>query len=271
MITISGNYKTTFFFKFLCLLMALLSTGFHQPREMKKCKIKKIILDAGHGGEDSGAVGKFSKEKDIALQVTLALGNLIKKHMKDVQVIYTRQQDKFITIYQRSKMANKNNPDLFISIHCNASNQNKNSHGVEIYTMGLEKSKQSLNVAKRENSVILLEDNFENNYQGVNPYSPESHILFSLYQNVYSEHSLKLAECIQIGFSKHTKLKRRGIKQDTFIVLWKTIAPSVVVEIGFITNPEEEKYLNTEKGQHEIVTSIFEGIRKYKADIETRK
>ncbi len=271
MITIRGNYKPTFFCKFLCLLIALLSMGFHQPGESRKYRVKKIILDAGHGGKDSGAVGKFSKEKDIALQVTLALGNLIKKHMKDVQVIYTRQQDEFIPLYQRSSMANKNNTDLFISIHCNAAEKNKNSHGVEIFTMGLEKSNQNLTVAKRENGVILIEDDFEYTYQGFDPKSPESHILFSLYQNVYSENSLKLAQYIEEGFAMHTKRKRRGIKQDGFLILWQTTAPSVLVEVGFITHPEEEQYLCKKHGQNEIVTAIFEGIRKYKTDIETRK
>jgi N-acetylmuramoyl-L-alanine amidase len=259
-----------FFFKFLCLFIVLLSTGFHQPVASRKYKIKTIILDAGHGGKDPGAVGKFSKEKEIALQVTLALGNLIQKHMKDVRVIFTREKDEFVPLYHRSKMANKNNTDLFISIHCNAAEQNKNSHGVEIFTMGLEKTNQNLTVAKRENGVILIEDDFEYTYQGFDPNSPESHILFSLYQNVYSENSLKLAQHIEEGFAKHTQRKRRGIKQGGFLVLWQTTAPSVLIEVGFITNPEEEQYLRKKHGQNQIITAIFEGIKKYKADVETK-
>ena len=260
-----------FFFKFLCLFIVLLSTGFHQLVATRKDKVRKIILDAGHGGIDPGAVGKFSKEKEIALQITLALGNLIKKNMKDVQVLYTRQQDEFIPLYERSTIANKNNTDLFISIHCNAAEQNKDTHGVEIFTMGLEKNTQNLTVTKRENGVILIEDNFEYQYQGFDPNSPESHILFSLYQNVYSENSLKLAQYIAQGFVMHTNRKLRGIKQGGFLVLWQTTAPSVLVEVGFITNLAEEQYLNKKQGQNQIVTAIFEGIKEYKADIESRK
>ena len=134
----------------------------------------------------------------------------------------------------------------------------------------LEKTNQNLTVAKRENGVILIEDDFEYTYQGFDPNSPESHILFSLYQNVYSENSLKLAQHIEEGFAKHTQRKRRGIKQGGFLVLWQTTAPSVLIEVGFITNPEEEQYLRKKHGQNQIVTAIFEGIKKYKADMETK-
>jgi N-acetylmuramoyl-L-alanine amidase len=248
--------------------MLLLLAGFNNSPSNKSYKVKKIILDAGHGGKDSGALGKFSKEKDIALQIALKLGSLIKQHMSDVTVLYTRQRDEFIPLYQRASIANKNNTDVFISIHCNAAMKNKKVHGIEIFTMGLERSNKNLEVTKRENAVILIEDNPTDKYQGFDPTSPESHILFSLYQNAHTENSLKLAQHIEKGFTMYTPRKSRGVKQDGFLVLWQTTAPSVLVEVGFITNPEEEKYLNQKLGQTQIATAIFEGFKKYKYDIE---
>jgi N-acetylmuramoyl-L-alanine amidase len=249
-------------------LTLLLVAGFNNPPSNKSYKVKKIILDAGHGGKDTGALGKFSKEKDIALQVALELGNLIKQHMSDVQVLYTRQQDVFVPLYQRANLANKNNTDVFISIHCNAAEKNTKAKGIEIFTMGLDKSNKNLTVTKKENAVILLEDNPTDQYQGFDPNSPETHILFSLYQNAYTENSLKLAQHIETGFTMYTPSKSRGVKQDGFLVLWQTAAPSVLVEVGFITNPEEEKYLNQKLGQSQIAAAIFEGFKNYKYDIE---
>jgi len=258
------------FIKCTFILMLLLLAGFNNSNS-KGYKVKKIIIDAGHGGKDSGALGRFSKEKDIALQIALELGKLIKKHMRDVTVLYTRQKDEFIPIYQRAHIANKNNADVFISIHCNAAEKNKTAQGIEIFTMGLETNSKNLAVTKRENSVILIEDNHKENYQGFDPKSPESHILFSLYQNAYTENSLKLAQNIESGFKKHTGRKSRGVKQDGLLVLWQTTSPSVLVEVGFISNPEEEKYLNQKIGQTKIATAIFEGFKKYKYDIEHYK
>jgi N-acetylmuramoyl-L-alanine amidase len=258
------------FIQFTSVLFFLLVAGFHNPSN-KSYKVKKIIIDAGHGGKDSGALGKISKEKDIALQIALELGKLIKKNMRDVNVLYTRQKDEFIPIYQRSNTANKNKADVFISIHCNATEKNKTSKGIEIFTMGLDKNSKNLAVTKRENAVILIENNHKKHYQGFDPKSPASHILFSLYQNAYTENSLRLAEYIEAGFKYYTDRNSRGIKQDGLLVLWQTSAPSVLVEVGFITNPEEEKYLNTKMGQNKIATAIFEGFKKYKEHIENYK
>lgn len=255
------------FIKLTCILMLLLATGFNNAIS-KKYKVKKIIIDAGHGGKDSGALGKFSKEKDIVLKIALELGKLIQHHMKDVQVLYTRQTDKFVPLYERARIANKNNTDIFISIHCNATKKDKKAHGIEIFTMGLETSSKNLDVTKRENAVILIEDDHAKHYQGFDPTSPTSHILFSLYQNAYTENSLKLAQHIESGFKTYTNRKSRGVKQDGFLVLWQTAAPSVLVEVGFITHPEEEKYLNEKGAQTKIATAIFEGFKKYKYDIE---
>lgn len=255
------------FIQFTSVLILLLLAGFNHPTT-KSYKVKKIIIDAGHGGKDSGAVGKFSKEKDIALQIALEVGKLIKKNMGDVKVLYTRQKDEFIPIYQRTNIANKNKTDVFISIHCNAAEKNKSAQGIEVFTMGLEKSSKNLAVTKRENSAILIEDNHKEHYQGFDPKSPASHILFSLYQNAYTENSLKLAQHIESGFKQHTRRKSRGVKQDGLLVLWQTSSPSVLVEVGFITNLEEEKYLNDPVGQNQIAMAIFEGFKKYKHDIE---
>ena len=233
--------------------------------------VKKIVIDAGHGGHDPGARGsRGSKEKDIALKIALQLGKLVKKHMKDVQVIYTRQDDQFVTLHERAKIANKNNVDLFISIHCNATpDRAARVHGTETYTMGLHTSRYNLEVAKRENAVVLLEDSFEENYQGFYPKAPESHILFSLYQNTYNNHSVKLAQKIQQEFKVRLGRKCRGVNQAGFLVLWKTAAPSVLVEAGFITNPKEEKYLNSRYGQARIAESIFRAFRDYKKELES--
>lgn len=264
------NKTMKFFIKISCIVGILILTGFNDSFA-KKYKVQRIIIDAGHGGKDPGALGKIAKEKDIALKVALKLGALIKKNMQHTKIIYTRQKDEFIPIYQRTHLANKNNADVFISLHCNASSKNKSAQGVEFFTMGLEKSSKNLAVTKRENAVILIENKYQKHYKGFNPNSPESHILFSLYQNVYTENSLKLAQYIEAGFKNHTKRKIRGIKQDGLLVLWQTASPSILVEMGFITHIEEEKYLNSELGQNQIAMAIFEGLKIYKEQIELGK
>ena len=236
----------------------------------KEYKIRKVIIDAGHGGHDSGALGKFSKEKDVALQIALELGGIINKHMQDVEVIYTRQTDAFVTLHGRAKIANKNNADVFVSIHCNATPKGYNgAYGTETYTMGLHTSRHNLEVAKRENAVILMEENYQKNYQGFDPKLPESHILFSLYQNAYNDKSLKLAQNIQHQFQSRVGRKSRGVKQAGLLVLWKTTAPSVLVEVGFITHPQEEQYLNSKSGQSYIASGIFRALRDYKNELES--
>jgi N-acetylmuramoyl-L-alanine amidase len=232
-------------------------------------KVKKIMVDAGHGGKDPGALGKFSKEKDVALKIALELGKIIQDSMNDVTILYTRKTDEFIPIYQRAEEANKQNVDIFLSIHCNASMQAKSiASGLEVFAMGLEGSEKNLAVTKRENAAILMEDDRNEHYQGFNPESPESHILFSLYQNAYRVHSLKLAECIEKSLMAHTGRKSRGVKQAPFVVLWQAACPSVLVEVGFITNLEEEKFLNKKEGQIQIAQAIFEGVKDYSAVLE---
>ncbi len=249
-------------------MLAFLVLGASNDTGTRKYSIRKVIIDAGHGGHDPGALGKFSKEKDITLQIALECGRLIRKHMQDVEVIYTRQQDTFVTLHNRAKIANKSNVDVFISIHCNANPQGPTAHGTETYTMGMHTSKYNLEVAKRENAVILMEDNYQKNYQGFDPKLPESHILLSLYQNAYDYNSLKLAQNIQHQLKNRVGRVSRGVKQAGLLVLWKTTAPSVLVEVGFLTNPQEEKYLNSKLGQVHIASGIFRAFRDYKNELE---
>lgn len=227
------------------------------------------MIDAGHGGKDSGTRGVMSKEKDIALEIALELGEIIKEYLPDVEVIYTRTNDDFIELDERSNIANKNGADLFISIHCNAVDYSDKVQGTETWIMGLHKSETNLNVAKRENSVILMEENYEEKYEGFDPNDPASHILFSLYQNAYLSNSLKLAEKVEYQFDKRVGRHSRGVKQAGFVVLFKSSMPSVLIETGFLSNPKEERYLNDELGQTYIASGIFRAIRDYKVEIES--
>lgn len=248
----------------LLLLMASFSTV-----GVKQYRVQKIVIDAGHGGKDPGTHGVFSNEKDIALSVAKKLGEIITKHLDGVEVIYTRSGDRFIPLEQRADIANKNEADLFVSIHANALPSSLNTYGTETYVMGMHKRDDNLNVARRENSVIMMEENFEERYAGYDPNAPESHILFALYQNAYLGNSLVLADKIESQFKNRVGRRSRGVKQAGFLVLWRTSMPSVLVEMGYMTNPKEEKYLNDELGQTYIASGIFRAIRDYKNDIET--
>jgi N-acetylmuramoyl-L-alanine amidase len=227
-------------------------------------KFDKIVIDAGHGGDKPGAVGLKSKEKDITLAVSLKLGKMITEHLKDVEVYYTRVIDKDVELYKRSQIANKIGADLFVSIHCNSSS-NKAPKGSETFALGVTKAAQNLEVAKKENKDILLEANYGENYDGFDPNAPENDILFSLFQNAYMEGSLWFADKIQKHLTSNTPIINRGVKQANFVVLLKSAMPSVLVEIGFISNAEEEFYLMSEIGQYEIAASIFQAICEYKS------
>ena len=237
--------------------------------------IKTVVIDAGHGGHDSGTRGKFLKEKDVVLKIALKVGGYLEQYLPDVKVIYTRKDDQYVTLDGRAEIANKNNADLFVSIHANAlpgntpSSRKNAVKGTETYVMGLGKSKKNLEVAKRENSVILLEENYEERYEGYDPQSDESLILFELYQSSFMENSLNLASKIESQFKDRVRRKSLGVKQGPFWVLWRTSMPSVLVEVGFLTNPSEEKYLSTEQGQDLIASGIFRAIRDYKNEIES--
>lgn len=230
-------------------------------------KIKKIVIDAGHGGQDPGAVGKKSKEKDITLKVALKLGGYIKKSFPEIDVVYTRKTDVFVELYNRAKIANDNKANLFISIHCNAS-KNPEAHGSETWVMGINKSQANLEVAKKENAAILFEEDYSEQYDGFDPYSTEASIIFSLYQNAYLEQSLKLASFIQKQFTTKAGRIDRGVKQAGFLVLYKTYMPAALVEIGFISNPQEEELIMSEAGQDIIASAIYRSFKEYKYLVE---
>ncbi len=230
-------------------------------------KVRTVVIDPGHGGRDPGAVGKNSMEKDIALAIGLKLGEYIKENLPDVNVIYTRTEDKFVELHRRAEIANKNNADLFISIHCNSSPR-PISYGTETFVMGLHRSQANLEVAKRENAAILYEEDYEETYDGFDPHSPEANIIFSLYQNAYLENSLEMASLIQQQFRERARRADRGVKQAGFLVLYQVTMPGVLVEAGFLSNPNEEKYLMSESGQAHIASAIFRAFREYKEQQE---
>ncbi len=227
------------------------------------------MIDAGHGGKDGGTSGAVSKEKDVALKIATELGTIIREYLPDVEVVYTRTGDNFIELDERANIANKNGADLFVSIHCNAVEHSNKVKGTETWVMGLHKTETNLNVAKRENSVILMEENYTEKYEGFDPNDPASHILFSLYQNAYLSNSLNLAEKIEFQFKKRVGRSSRGVKQAGFVVLYKSSMPSVLVETGFLSNPAEERYLNDDLGQTYIASGIFRAVRDYKVEIES--
>lgn len=222
----------------------------------------KVVLDAGHGGKDSGARGLMSMEKDIVLDIVLQVGHYIKEYQPEIEVIFTRKDDNFIELFERADIANKAEADLFVSIHANAS-PNKGTYGTETFVMGLHKTESNLEVAQKENAVITLEQDYTEKYEGYDPHSAESYIIFTLMQNIFLDQSLVAADFIQTEFREKARRKDRGVKQAGFLVLWKTTMPSVLVEIGFISNLKEEAYLNSEQGKDFIASAIFRAIRTY--------
>lgn len=250
------------------ILTAIILLNSFTPVDIRDNKVRKIVIDAGHGGHDPGTHGKFSQEKDIALKIAQKAGAYIEEYLKDVEVIYTRDDDTFVELEDRPVIANKNGADLFISVHCNAFPWNANVYGTETYVMGIHKTEGNLDVAKRENSVILLEENHEEKYEGFDPNSTDSYILFNLYQTAFIQNSLDLASKIETQFSKRAGRRSRGVKQGPFWVLWKTTMPSVLVETGYLTNPTEEKDLNNELKQDYIASGIFRAVREYKEEMD---
>ncbi len=232
-------------------------------------KITKIVIDAGHGGKDPGAVGSKSKEKDIALAVALKTGRYIEQNLSGVKVIYTRKTDRFVELRRRGEIANEAKADLFISIHCNANNSSS-PYGAETYALGVEekRSKANMDVAMMENASILLEENQGDNYDGFNPKSPDSYIRLSLLQSDYLDQSLDLAGKIQNQFKNRVGRKDRGVHQAGFLVLWGTYMPSVLVELGYISNSTEEAFLRSEKGQTYMASAIYRAVKEYKLDFE---
>ncbi len=221
---------------------------------------KTVVIDAGHGGHDPGAIGcSNSFEKDVTLDMALRVGKLIKDNYPEIKVIYTRSTDVFVELSKRADIANKNHADLFLSIHCNSS-PNATAYGSESFVMGVDKTNANMALVQKENSVILKESNYEDNYSGFDPYSPESYVIFSLLQNAYLSQSTHFASNIQKSFKNDLKRLDRGVKQAPFLVLWRTTMPSVLVELGFMSNKQEEAYLLSEKGKSELSHSIFKAM-----------
>ncbi len=263
--------------------------------------VKIIVIDPGHGGKDPGCNGQSSKEKDVSLAVALRLGKLIEENLKDVKVIYTRTTDIFVELEDRAQIANKAKADLFISIHCNAAGKpvmikdkktgkkrpktfknkkgkivvvektNPLPFGTETYVMGIKNEEGKMKVATRENSAIFLEDNYEKKYGGFDPESEESYIIMSNYTSAYVIQSANLAIKIQDEYTKKAGRIDKGVHRQSLWVLWRTAMPSILTELGFLTNPIEEQFLSSALGQEYLAKSIFRGLRKYKDDIEGTK
>ena len=253
---------------FLLLLFNLSNTSILS--QTNSTNIKTIVIDPGHGGKDSGTLGtkRFKiYEKHVALAVSLKLGNYISEAFPDVKIIYTRDTDVFLELNERTEIANKSNADLFISIHCDGFTNPKPS-GASVFVMGMSKLKANMDVAMRENSAIYLEDNYQQKYDGFDPKSAESYIVFSLMQNTYLNQSLKIAEEVESEFSNRANRKSRGVKQAPFYVISRTNMPSILVECGFLTNPKEEEFLHSDLGQDYIASAIFRAFRSYKQNIE---
>jgi N-acetylmuramoyl-L-alanine amidase len=251
----------------LVLFIIMFNTSFLGIGSENPKKKNILVLDAGHGGRDSGAIGRKAQEKNIVMAITLKVGKLVEQNLSDVEVIYTRKTDEFIPLDKRADIANKNNADLFISIHAN-SNKSSNPVGTETYAMGLHKTQGNFEVAQKENSVIVLEDNYQMNYEGFDPNVAESYIIFSLMQNTFLEKSLNVASYVQEDFREKAKRIDRGVKQAGFLVLWNTSMPSILVEVGFLSHPVEEEYLITESGQDILASSIYRAIKKYFSNLE---
>ncbi|MBR2369584.1 MAG: N-acetylmuramoyl-L-alanine amidase [Paludibacteraceae bacterium] len=228
-----------------------------------------VVLDAGHGGHDAGAVGSFSKEKNINLRYALLVGDMIKKNIPDAKVIYTRDKDVFVDLNERARIANRKKADLFVSIHTNSS-KNSSAKGMETFTLGVSRSKENMEVAMLENSVIMLEEDYEKKYEGFDPNSVDSYIMFEFMKDQYMDRSITCADFIQKKMINASKRNDRGVRQAGFLVLRATAMPSVLIELGFISNKEEEKYLNNNENQVKIATAIFNGIKEYKHELDKK-
>ena len=242
----------------LCLLFFLPLVGMAASRDFV------VVIDAGHGGKDPGAVGRKAREKVINLNVALALGKLIENNCPDTRVVYTRQTDVFLSLDKRARIANKAKADLFISIHTNALPKGRIARGTETYTLGMHRANDKLEVAQRENAVILVEENYKEGYAGFNPKSAESYIVFEFMQDKHMEQSVSLAKLIQSQFRSYAKRVDKGVHQAGFLVLRETSMPSVLVELGYISTPDEETYLNSKKGVEALSRSIYNAFVAYK-------
>lgn len=255
------NIYISFLFFSLLLTVLPVNSVFAQNNSDKFV----VVLDAGHGGHDPGNLGNGYKEKNIALNIILEVGKELEKN-KDIEVIYTRKTDVFLELRERAAIANKADADLFVSVHCNSFTNN--AHGTETFVLGLHVNEQNFNVAKKENEVIFLEEDYEKHYEGFDPNSPESLIGLTLMQEEYLDQSIQLASFIENKFTGKLNRKSRGVKQAGFWVLHNTYMPSVLIETGFLTYKPEGAYLNSGKGQNEMSLAIKEAILQYKDNLD---
>ncbi|MCF8364508.1 MAG: N-acetylmuramoyl-L-alanine amidase [Bacteroidales bacterium] len=253
------RFKTLFFICFGILFLMQV----HGQSEASEKAFDKVVIDAGHGGNDKGASGSVSAEKDITLSISLLIGRLLKEQMPDVEVIYTRKDDRFVPLHRRAEIANENQADLFISVHCNAISD-PDFFGSETYVMGVHKSAENLEVAKAENAAILLEDNYAESYDGFDPDSDEDYIMLNMFQSASLDHSIRLSMLVQEKLKENAGMYDRGVKQAGFVVLYLTTMPGVLIETGFLSNPAEEKYLLNPENQQKIAEAIVEALREYK-------
>ena len=267
--------KCNFFFP-LSLLGALLLTFFvpanaQKPSGNDDLTLSTVVIDPGHGGKDPGAIGYSDvQEKNIVLDIALRMGERIKENFGDkVEVIYTRKEDKFVELHERGRIANKNDADLFISLHANVVG-NSNVKGCETFVLGLHRTKANLEVAKKENSAILMEEDHERHYGDFDPTDPDSYIALELMQSEYLEQSVEFAAKAQKQFREKVGRNDRGVKQAGFLVLYRTTMPSVLTEMGFISNPDEEAFLNSDEGQRKMAKGLFKAFKAYKSHIDEK-
>tara|TARA_B100000508_G_C11444440_1_gene270607 strand:+ start:180 stop:1301 length:1122 start_codon:yes stop_codon:yes gene_type:complete len=251
-------------FSFILTFTSFLPLAQNAVRNNDTTKPFVVVLDAGHGGHDSGNLGNGYKEKDIALKIVLEVGKILKKESQ-LKIIYTRDDDTFVNLSERGAIANRADADLFVSVHCNA--HNSQAYGTETFVLGLHANKRNLEVAKKENEVIFLEENYEENYAGYDPNNPASFIGLTLMQEEYLDQSIMLAGLVQNNFTHRLKRKDRSVKQAGFIVLHQSYMPSVLIETGFLTNNKEGAYLNSKKGQKEMAESIADAIIAYRKNL----
>lgn len=257
--------KTNKYLPFVLFIVLLTLLSFSNDNSRQFDDKFVVVLDAGHGGKDPGNLGSGYKEKDIALKIVLAIGQELEKN-KDIKVIYTRKTDKFLELRERARIANKSDADLFVSIHCNAFH--KPVSGTETFVLGLHANNRNFEIAKKENEVIFLEENYDVHYEGFDPNSPESLIGLTLVQEQYLDQSIELASYIESNFNNQLKRKTRGVKQAGFWVLHNTYMPSVLIETGFLTYKKEGAYLNSSKGQKQMSTAIKDAILLYKKNLD---
>lgn len=254
---------------FLFFFSSAFQMAWGQESNDEAIKLKTVIIDPGHGGKDSGALGRNHKEKDIVLDISLKVRDYLNQYLPDLNVIMTRDKDVFVPLDERARIANENDADLFVSIHANSITNSRIS-GAETFVLGLHRSEENLEVAKKENSVIVLEDDYRAKYEGFDPNSTESYIIFELMQNVYLDQSIGFASAVQDQFEERVGRHNRGVKQAGFLVLRETSMPGVLVELGFLSNKYEERFMASENGKVYLASAIFRAIRDYKENFDQK-